>query len=119
MEQLRFGKVVVEALESRQYLTVAISGTDSGRVFDGVGALSNSASRLLYDYPEPRRSQILDYMFKPNYGASLQMLKVELGGDGKSTDLAQPRLMRSATVWYCYRGSACSWRSLATRTSSR
>ena len=38
------------------------------------------------DYVEPQRSDILDYLFKPNYGASLQILKVEIGGDSQSTD---------------------------------
>ena len=59
-----------ERLESRRLLAaVTISGADTVRIFDGVGALSNSSSRLLfYDYPEPERSQILDSMFKPNYG---------------------------------------------------
>jgi galactosylceramidase len=33
-----------------------------------------------------QRSQILDYLFKPSFGASLQMLKVEVGGDLLTTD---------------------------------
>ena len=46
--------------------------------FDGIGGLSGggATSRLLIDYKEPQRSQILDYLFKPNFGASLQILKV-------------------------------------------
>lgn len=32
------------------------------------------------DYPEPQRSEILDYLFKPNFGAALSILKVEIGG---------------------------------------
>jgi hypothetical protein len=47
-------------------------------------------SRLLIDYPEPQRSQILDYLFKPGYGAALQSLKIEVGGDTNSTDGALP-----------------------------
>ncbi len=34
---------------------------------------------LLVDYVEPQRSEVLDYLFKPNFGASLQILKVEIG----------------------------------------
>ena len=65
-----------------QAQTIAINGAGSGRVFDGVGAVSaGGSSRLLIDYPEPLRSQILDFLFKPNYGASLQTLKAEFGGD--------------------------------------
>ena len=56
-------------------------------VYDGHGALSAGASsRLLFDYPTPQRDQVLDYLFKPNFGAALDMLKVEIGGDSQSTD---------------------------------
>ena len=43
-------------------------------IFDGIGAISGGGgnSRLLIDYPEPQRSQILDYLFKPNYGATFR-----------------------------------------------
>lgn len=59
--------------------------------FDGVGALSAGASsRLLIDYKEPYRSEILDLLFKPKYGAALQILKVEIGGDTQSTDGSEP-----------------------------
>ncbi|XP_061600118.1 galactocerebrosidase isoform X2 [Cololabis saira] len=59
-----------------------------GRVFDGIGGLSGggATSRLLVNYAEPYRSQILDYLFKPNFGASLHILKVEIGGDAQTTD---------------------------------
>ena len=54
--------------------TPAESYTLSG----GIGAMSTAGtSRLLKDYDEPMRSEILDYLFKPNYGASFQHLKVE------------------------------------------
>ena len=48
----------------------------SGR-FDGLGAISGggATTRLLYDYPEPQRGYVLDYLFLPNFGASLHMLK--------------------------------------------
>jgi len=75
---------------------VTLDGNSPGRIFDGLGALSAGASsRLLIDYPEPQRSQILDYLFKPGYGAALQHLKVEIGGDVNSTDGAEPSHMRS------------------------
>src|SRR6202000_2116019 len=50
-----------------------------GLVYDGVGAMSSSSSLLLYDYPEPQRGLMLDYLFKPNYGASLNIFKFEIG----------------------------------------
>src|SRR5262245_12376336 len=66
---------------------ITIDGGSRGRGFDGVGALSGGASsRLLIDYPEPQRSQVLDFLFKPRFGASLQHLKIEIGGDTQSTD---------------------------------
>ena len=80
-----------------QQTSVVLDGNSKGRVFDGLGALSAGASsRLLIDYPEPQRSQILDYLFKPGYGAALQHLKVEIGADVNSTDGSEPSHMRSA-----------------------
>jgi galactosylceramidase len=79
-----------------QMKTVIIDGSSKGKIFDGVGALSAGASsRLLIDYQEPYRSQILDYLFKPGYGAVLQHLKVEIGGDVNSTDGSEPSHMRT------------------------
>jgi galactosylceramidase len=67
--------------------TVAIDGTSEGRQFDGIGAVSGggATSVLLKDYPEPQRSQILDYLFKPDFGAAMSALFVEVPGDGNST----------------------------------
>src|SRR3954470_4279254 len=66
---------------------ITVDGTAPGRVFEGVGGLSAGASsRLLIDYPEPERSRILDYLFKPCYAAALDNLGVEIGGDTTSTD---------------------------------
>src|ERR1017187_8735020 len=79
-----------------QQTNVVLDGTSKGRVFDGLGAASAGASsRLLIDYPEPQRSQILDYLFKPGYGAALQHLKVEIGADVNSTDGSEPSHMRT------------------------
>jgi hypothetical protein len=67
--------------------TITLDGSGTGRTYDGLGAISGGGgnSALLMDYPEPQRSDILDYLFKPGYGASLQMFKVEIGGDANST----------------------------------
>jgi len=48
------------------------------------------------DYPEPQRSQILDFLFKPHYGAGFQHLKLEIGGDVSSTDGTEPSYARNA-----------------------
>lgn len=62
-----------------------------GRIFEGIGAISGggATSRLLIDYVEPQRSQIYDYLFLPNFGAALQILKVEIGGSCDSTNGAE------------------------------
>src|SRR5256714_11798213 len=86
--------------------SVPVDATKGGRTFDGVGAISGGGgnSRLLVDYPEPQRSQVLDYLFKPGVGASLQILKVEIGGDTNSTDGAEPSHMHTRTDLNCDRG---------------
>lgn len=72
-------------------MALTIDGDSKGRIFEGIGALSAGASsRLLLDYPEPQRSEILDYLFKPGHGANLHHLKVEIGGDVNSTDGSEP-----------------------------
>lgn len=63
--------------------------------FDGLGALV-SYGKLLYDYPEKQRDEIMDYLFLPNYGASLQILKIELGYDGNNTAMSWPAYRREA-----------------------
>src|SRR2546430_12522365 len=72
--------------------TITVNGTAGGRTFGGVGAISGGGgnSRLLVDYPEPQRSQILDYLFRPGFGANVQVLKIEIGGDANSTDGSEP-----------------------------
>jgi hypothetical protein len=71
--------------------SITINGAGTGKPWDGVGACSGGGgnSRLLIDYPEPQRSEILDYLFKPNYGANCQIVKIEIGGGGNSTSGAE------------------------------
>jgi hypothetical protein len=103
---LALGGLAVIATPSAAAPTpIAIDGSSPGLTFGGVGALSAGASsRLLIDYPEPQRSQILDYLFKPGYGAALQVLKVEIGGDTNSTDGTEPSHMHSPSDLNCDRG---------------
>lgn len=70
---------------------IPVNPATSGRVFEGVGAVSAGASsRLLPDYPEPQRSQILDFLFRPRFGAGFQHLKIEIGGGENSTCGSEP-----------------------------
>ena len=67
-----------------------------GRRFDGIGGLSAGASsRLLADYDAVWYSQVMDYLFLPNFGAALHILKVEIGGDAQSTDGTESSHMHS------------------------
>jgi O-glycosyl hydrolase len=86
--------------------SVTVDGTQSGRVFDGIGAISGGGgnSRLLKDYPAPQRSAILDYLFKPGYGADLQLLKLEVGGDANSTDGSEASIEHTKGVINCSAG---------------
>jgi O-glycosyl hydrolase len=88
---------------------ITVDGTSSGRTFDGVGAISGGGgnARLLYDYPATQRTQILDYLFKPGYGADLQILKVEIGGDTDSTDGAEASIEHAEGTIDC--GSGYEW----------
>jgi Glycosyl hydrolase family 59/Ricin-type beta-trefoil lectin domain len=83
--------------------TISANGASAGRTFDGIGAISGGGgnSRLLADYPAAQQGQILDYLFKPGYGADLQILKVEIGGDANSTDGAEPSVEHASGAVAC------------------
>jgi O-glycosyl hydrolase len=100
------GIVATVAQPAQAATSVTINGSSAGRTFDGVGAISGGGgnSRLLIDYPEPQRAQILDYLFRPGYGASLQILKAEIGGDTNSTSGAEPSHEHTRGDLNCNRG---------------
>jgi hypothetical protein len=80
--------------------TVAVTDRPPGLgpTFDGVGGNSaGGGTRLLLDYPEQARSDILDLLFKPRFGASLHHLKVEIGSDGDTTEGAEPTHSRNSS----------------------
>ena len=83
--------------------SITVNGTQGGRTFDGIGAISGGGgnSRLLADYPAARQQQIEDYLFKPGYGADLQILKVEVGGDTNSTDGSESSIEHSRGAVNC------------------
>ena len=93
-----------------------------GPRFDGIGAISGggATSKLLIGYPEPQRSDVLDYLFRPQFGASLQILKVEIGGDGQATEGTESSHMHTEADEAYDRGCAfalapCSCRCSAAR----
>jgi hypothetical protein len=86
--------------------TITVNGSAVGPEFYGVGAISGGGGNSVYlkDYPEPQRTDILNYLFSPDYGADLQMLKVEIGGDTNSTDGSEPSIEHSAGAVDCDSG---------------
>jgi hypothetical protein len=71
---------------------ISVATADGSRVYDGTGAVLGGGgnARYVMDYPPRQREQILDYLFKPGYGAALQILKLEIGGDANSSDGSEP-----------------------------
>jgi hypothetical protein len=86
--------------------TINANGGSAGLTFGGIGAISGGGgnSRLLTDYPAAQQQQILDYLFKPDYGASLQILKVEIGGDTNSTDGSESSIEHTSGSINCNAG---------------
>lgn len=72
--------------------TIRLSANATGKQFDGIGAVNGggATSVLLKDYPEPQRSQIMDMVYKPMFGASVSTILVEVPGDGNSTQGSMP-----------------------------
>ena len=64
-----------------------INSTKPWYRFDGIGGLSGggATSNFLFAYPEAAQTEMLDYLFKPNFAASLAILKVEIGSDDQTT----------------------------------
>src|ERR1700730_2886711 len=86
--------------------TISVNGASAGLTFGGIGAISGGGgnSRLLTDYPAAQQQQILDYLFKPDYGADLQILKVEIAGDTNSTDGSESSIEHASGSINCSAG---------------
>jgi hypothetical protein len=71
---------------------ITIDGNRMGAYYYGIGAISGGGgnSRFLIDYPQAQQTQILDYLFEPNFGANLQLLKLEIGGDTNTSAGSEP-----------------------------
>ena len=98
--------VTFTAFPSSTNRTINISGIDTGKFFEGLGGVSGggATSVLLMSYPEPQRSEILDLLFKPNFGASMTTLYTEVGGDCNSTESTEPSHMHTRTDQNYQRG---------------
>jgi Glycosyl hydrolase family 59 len=85
---------------------ITLDPGQGGRVYDGVGGVLGGGgnARYLMDYPATQRQQIMNYLFKPDYGASLQILKLEIGGDADTSDGAEPSIEHTRGHINCHAG---------------
>jgi hypothetical protein len=85
---------------------IALNVSSLAQPFEGIGALSGGGgvTRLLIDYDEAIQRDILDILFKPKAGASLQMIKIEIGGDTQSTEGTEASHMHTRDDLNCSRG---------------
>lgn len=85
------------------YKAVAINGNtinmDEGTVYRGLGVVTgNNSSRLLMDYKTENPEaywEIMNLLFKPDYGAGLTHIKIEFGTDVNSSSGTEPSIMRA------------------------
>lgn len=90
--------ITVKSVSSANFTYTVSAAGGVGRRFDGIGGLSGGgcSTRLLADYDAKWYNQLMDFLFLPGFGASLHILKVEIGGDVQSTDGTEPSHMHSA-----------------------
>ncbi|MFT4176154.1 MAG: hypothetical protein QM627_05820 [Luteolibacter sp.] len=88
---------VAHAATDTSRFVLDLDGKAEGKRFEGIGVVDGggATSVLLKDYPEPQRSQILDMVYKPMFGASVSALLVEIPGDGNSTQGSMPSHMHT------------------------
>ena len=70
--------------------TTADRTVTSHCLFNTPHAVAGSTTAALFDYPPPQRERLLDLLFSPRLGAAVQVLKVEIPGDGDSTVSSEP-----------------------------
>lgn len=97
-------KEIPTANVDMSYKAVTIDGNtvnmDDGTVYRGLGVVTgNNSSRLLMDYKTQNPDaywEIMNLLFKPDYGAGLTHIKIEFGTDVNSSSGTEPSIMRSA-----------------------
>ena len=91
--------------ETNMATRISILKNSFSKTFLGIGGVtSNGMTKLLKEYPEEYRNDILDYMFKPKFGASFHHLKIEIGSDANGTCGTEPSHMRSEEDYDITRG---------------
>lgn len=94
---------ILPAVVKSEYKQVSVDGStvnmDAGTVYRGLGAITgNNSSRLLMDYKAKNPKaywEIMNLLFKPDYGAGLTHVKIEFGTDVNSSSGTEPSIMRS------------------------
>ena len=94
------------ALASALDANYTINSASVARRLDGFGSLSGggATSRMLFQYPETQLNEILDFLFLPSFGSALHILKVEIGGDGQSSEGVESSHAHFADELNFYRG---------------
>ena len=73
-----------------------LNASAAGRALYGVGGLAAiGGARLIYEYVEPQRTQILDLLFNTSGGSAFQVIKTEMEGDMDSSYGSGPSFMHS------------------------
>lgn len=84
---------------------ISILKDSSTSLFYGIGGVtSNGMTKLLKEYKEEYRNDILDFLFLPYFGASFHHLKIEIGSDANGTCGTEPSHMRSDKDYDITRG---------------
>jgi len=95
---------IPSAVFNDAYYAVNIDGNttnmNEGTVYRGLGVITgNNSSRLLMDYKTENPDaywEIMNLLFKKDYGAGLTHVKIEFGSDVNSSSGTEPSIMRSA-----------------------
>ena len=83
--------VAPDAALTPTYALDDAGGANVGAAYDGTGVIAGEgASRLLADYDAAISGRILDLLFLPGLLASLDIVKIEIGGDGNSIQGSTP-----------------------------
>jgi len=91
-------------------IRVTANASALSATYHGVGGLAAvGGARMLYEYPEPTRSEILDLMFAPTGGAAIQILKVEILGDVDSSYGSGPSFQHTKGNIDANRGVYLPW----------
>ena len=93
---------ILPATVNSEYKQVLVDGSttnmDEGTVYRGLGVITGNSSRLLMDYKAKNPKaywEIMNLLFKPDYGAGLTHVKIEFGTDVNSSSGTEPSIMRS------------------------